>query len=1259
MRIRKISSSSFATLLLIVAVMCGVCFGGRIKLNDLSAWRGSTGDWLIAGDAVLNAANAGQLAPRPGKGVMVNGATGRTNNILTKDEFGDVNIHIEFVVPKGSNSGVYLQGRYEIQVFDSWGVEKPKHGDCGGIYQRWKNNRGYEGRAPVVNASKAPGQWQSFDAIFLAPRFGSKGNKISNARFVNVKHNGVLVHEGVECTGPTRASTYNDEKPVGPIMLQGDHGPVAYRNIQITPIAAETEKSGPIKALIVDGQNNHDWKSTTPVLKRLLEETGLFVVDVATSPGKGKSMAGFKPEFAMYDVVVANYTGDEWSASTKSALEKYMKAGGGLVVYHAADNAFPKWDAWNEMIAVGGWGGRNEESGPMIRYRDEQMVLDYSPGRGGSHGPQHEFQVVTRSGDHPIVAGLPEKWMHASDELYSTLRGPAKNVTLLATAFADKAKRGSGENEPILFTISYGQGRIFHTVLGHAAGQLKSVGFIETFTRGAEWAAAGKVTQALPDDFPTATKVSLRTKTNAKLPAGYGKEIVTWDFGKDRQALAAIEEDIRTSLPGRVAAIEKAIVKAMTNPRCTYAGKQFVCRMLRRIGTAESVPALAAMLSDKEVSHMARFALQDMPTPEAGDALVKALGRLKGDLQIGVVGSLGLRGDQNAVAQIIPLMKSDNKMMAQAAIKALSHISGREAGMALSRTEVADDLKMLKHDALLMCADRVLARGMTDLAASIYTPMTAKDKPVFIRIAAYRGLILARKENAVPTIVVLLKDENVDLQRAAGKFIVEMPGTEATKAFASQLQSLSPATQVILISALESRNDKAAAPAIARAAKSTDPAVSIAAIRALAALGDAASVSLLAGLTADTGDVGKEAVKSLTRLSGDGVSAALIKTAEGPGDSAVRSNIIDVLVARREAQALGSLIKIASDRNVDVRAAAYKAIGTLGGRDELAGVVGMLIANKDSSERGALERALNSIAGRLGPDDAGAVIAGLQKADVEGRAGLLGVLSRLGGSEALAAVRHQLKQSDGSVRKAAIRAMAAWGDPEPLEDLLAAAKTESDTSTQIIALRGYIQLVSQPANRSAADTVKLLARGLAAAKRPDEKKAVLAALPRVACDEAMKLAQSCAADKSLAGEVDLAVKKIKEALINKKLKATASRENNNAKNALDGNAGSRWTTGRSMKPGDWFTIDLGVEDAVRKITLDTRGSANDYPRGCEVFASFDSGNWGKPVLTGKGTNAITVLEFDKPVRTRYIKIVQTGSSDSWHWSIHKLNIEFE
>ncbi len=207
--------------------------------KDLSAWRADVADWMIVGEASMDPANDKLLATRPGSGVAINGETGRTRNLLSKHEHGDVVAHVEFVVPKGSNSGVYFQGRYEIQILDSWEVEKLKHGDCGGIYQRWQSGRGFEGHPPRINASRPPGRWQTFEVIFRAPRFDASGKKIANARFVKVVHNGKLVHENVEVTGPTRAATYGDEKPLGPLMLQGDHGPVAYRNLWLRPIKAE------------------------------------------------------------------------------------------------------------------------------------------------------------------------------------------------------------------------------------------------------------------------------------------------------------------------------------------------------------------------------------------------------------------------------------------------------------------------------------------------------------------------------------------------------------------------------------------------------------------------------------------------------------------------------------------------------------------------------------------------------------------------------------------------------------------------------------------------------------------------------------------------------------------------------------------------------------------------------------------------------------------------------------------------------------
>ena len=207
-----------------------------IGASGLEKWKG--GEWVVAGEVSLGEGDGKKLAWTSGTGAIVNGKDGRTANLFSKDEFGDVEAHVEFVVSKGSNSGVYFMGRYEVQVLDSFGKKDLHYSDCGGIYQRWdpargKGNEGYEGHAPKVNASKPAGEWQSFDVAFRAPRFDAQGKKTANAVFVKVVHNGQVVHENVEVTGTTRAGAWEDEKPKGPLMLQGDHGPVAYRNIRV------------------------------------------------------------------------------------------------------------------------------------------------------------------------------------------------------------------------------------------------------------------------------------------------------------------------------------------------------------------------------------------------------------------------------------------------------------------------------------------------------------------------------------------------------------------------------------------------------------------------------------------------------------------------------------------------------------------------------------------------------------------------------------------------------------------------------------------------------------------------------------------------------------------------------------------------------------------------------------------------------------------------------------------------------------------
>lgn len=312
---------------------------------------------------------------------------------------------------------------------------------------------------------------------------------------------------------------------------------MALTTLTIFSQSAESESVQKIKTLIVDGQNNHvEWPKITYMLKEEMERTGLFSVDVErsaftwegdeflaeyaidgmpqTTPlDKPKSDPKYSPDFSKYDLVVCNFgwNAAPWPEATQKNFEKFMENGGGLVVFHAADNSFPDWEAYNKMIGLGGWGDRTEKDGPYVYYNENgELVRDDSPGKAGSHGPQHEYQIQVRNTNHPITKGMPKKWLHTKDELYDRLRGPAENMEVLATAYSASETKGTGRHEPALMTLTYGKGRIFHNIMGHVDYSVECVGFLTSMLRGAEWAATGVVTQEIPSDFPSADKTSAR-----------------------------------------------------------------------------------------------------------------------------------------------------------------------------------------------------------------------------------------------------------------------------------------------------------------------------------------------------------------------------------------------------------------------------------------------------------------------------------------------------------------------------------------------------------------------------------------------------------------------------------------------------------------------------------------------------------------------------------------------------------------------------
>lgn len=273
-----------------------------------------------------------------------------------------------------------------------------------------------------------------------------------------------------------------------------------------------------IRVLIVDGINNHDWKTATAAIREILLQTNLFSVDVSTTPPRGASpdaWATWHPDFSAYDVVVNNFNGGEkedgiqWPSTVEVAFEKYVRNGGGLVVYHAANNAFYPWHAYNEMIGLG-WRPKSFGRGLKVAPDDSIVVIPQGEGMDPGHPARMDFQIHVRETHHPITEGMPRVWMQPSEQLTHGQHGPAENLTVLTYALSPV----SHQNEPMDWVRNYGKGRVYTTMLGHTWDgepnpNLDCIGLQTLLARGVQWAATGRVTLPIQPDFPGPDHASL------------------------------------------------------------------------------------------------------------------------------------------------------------------------------------------------------------------------------------------------------------------------------------------------------------------------------------------------------------------------------------------------------------------------------------------------------------------------------------------------------------------------------------------------------------------------------------------------------------------------------------------------------------------------------------------------------------------------------------------------------------------------------
>jgi HEAT repeat protein len=623
--------------------------------------------------------------------------------------------------------------------------------------------------------------------------------------------------------------------------------------------------------------------------------------------------------------------------------------------------------------------------------------------------------------------------------------------------------------------------------------------------------------------------VAAEPETMAQLDKAL-KAVATFEYGQDSGPLVRAEQIVVEAAKDAKLreAVEQRLLRTLDAASTTDA-KSFLCRQLRTIGTARCVPQLEKLLTDPQLSHMARYALGRIEDQAAAAALHRALPKTAGKLQVGILNTLGERRYRQALPDIVRLLRSPDSAVAQASAGALGRIGGTQAAETLqaARAGASKALSQRIDNALLVCAEQLLADGLTNEAKLIYARFYSPEQPMHLRLAGLHGFVLAQGIEGVAAIMQALKDPDPELRRGAISLMTMAKGQDATRAFAEMLPSLPPDTQELVVRALGDRGDAAAAQAIAAATKSPDEMVRIAAVEALGSVGDASAVRVLAEAAAVADGREKLVARaSLARLRADDTDATLIRSI-GSGDAKVQAEIIHALAVRNVTEAKGGLLKAARDDNEEVRREAILALGKLGSESELDELVALAVRPKDAKDRSPIEQAINTVFTRVEDkgDQARPVLAALAGAPTDAKPTLLRLLSRPATPRALQAVRAALKDTNAEVVDAAVRTLSDWPDPAPADDLLSLARTSTVQSHKVLALRGYVRMAAM-----SKDPTAMYVRAMELADRPDDKKLVLGGLGSADSATALDLVEGYLKDKQLQAEAGLAAVQIADRL---------------------------------------------------------------------------------------------------------------------------------
>ena len=614
------------------------------------------------------------------------------------------------------------------------------------------------------------------------------------------------------------------------------------------------------------------------------------------------------------------------------------------------------------------------------------------------------------------------------------------------------------------------------------------------------------------------------------------KAVGAYEYGKDFAPLRQVEDLVVQAAqdPKLRAEAEKRLIAALRAAKTSDA-KSFLCRRLRTIGTARCVPALAALLPDEKLSHMARYALGRIEQVEAANALFEALPKTSGRTQVGIINTLANRGYHKILPDLEKLIQSRDAAVAEAAAAALGQLGGAQCAEALekARAKATGRLRGAIDDARIRCAEACLANQNPAMAVRIYRTYYAPKQPKHLRVAALRGLVAAQPEEAARLVLAALKDNDAMLRLGAVGHVRTLKAKGFTQAVVALMPSLDPQTQARVLAALANRGERAALPAAVAATKSQHEDVRVAALEALGSLGDATTVALLAPQAANAKGTEQQAARaSLVRLPGKDVDQALAapfaKATLPAGQAALWVEMLRALAGRGAVQAMDAVAKAARDQDPAVRREAIRAIGVLARDEHVGTLIGLLHNPRDKGDQPAVEQALVALCRRIKDKEQAArrLAASLPGARLTGSGpAIVRLLGRLPCPTALETTRAAVRDRDAAVQDAAVRALAAWPTAAPAEDLLTLARASKNQAHRVLALRGYVRMAGE-----SKDPTKLYVRAMTLAERPDDKKLVLAGLGTADTPEALGLAEQYLADDALRNEAALAVAQIADRL---------------------------------------------------------------------------------------------------------------------------------